>query len=64
MMMAICSKFGTRGTAVAVSVGEGRGVSVAVGGISVGVSVGMGEGVGDELDGTQADNKTRRRAKG
>lgn len=60
-MMTICSKFGTRGTGVAVNVGEG--VNVAVGGIGVDVVEGVGEGVEDGAGGIQAASKTNRRAK-
>jgi hypothetical protein len=43
MMMAMCSKFGTRGIGVAVAVGDG--VNVAVGGTGVEVAEGLSEGV-------------------
>jgi hypothetical protein len=64
-MMAICSKFGTRGTGVAV--GDGEVVRVAVGGMGVRVAEGIGEGVGegvavaDGIGDTQAVSKTKSR---
>lgn len=62
MMMAICSKFGTRGIGVAVGVGEG--VRVAVGG--TGVNVADGTGVGVTVGAgvcVHAANKIKRRTK-
>jgi len=63
MMMAICSKFGTRDSATGVAVGEG--IDVAVRGIGVGVCVAVAKGTGDGVIGgvedTQAASKTKRR---
>ena len=59
MIITICSKFGTRGFGVAVRVGEGVGVNVAVAGTSVEVS-GARVGVMDASVGVleQATSKT------
>ena len=58
MITTICSKFGTRDFGVAVGVGEGVDVNVAVAGTGVEVCVARG-GVGDVLMGVpeQATNK-------